>query len=135
MPQFFVAPEDIQKKSFRLTGPEAFHVTKVLRYAAGQSLALFDGQGGRFEGVIERLEADGSVSGKLTATLKADDARSRGAAAPRPGPAEGQPLGLRAREGDGAGRGLDHAVHAGGPSCSCTRSSARRRRPTAGRAW
>ncbi|MBI3564347.1 MAG: 16S rRNA (uracil(1498)-N(3))-methyltransferase [Elusimicrobia bacterium] len=75
MPQFFVAPEDIQKKAFRLTGPEAFHVVKVLRYAPGQSLALFDGQGGRFEGVIERLEADGSVSGKLTATLKADDAR------------------------------------------------------------
>lgn len=75
MPQFFVAPEDIQKKSFRLTGPEAFHVTKVLRYAPGQSLALFDGKGGRFEGVIERLEADGSVTGKLTATLQADDAR------------------------------------------------------------
>lgn len=75
MPQFFVAPEDIQKKAFRLTGPEAFHVTKVLRYAVGQSLALFDGQGGRFEGVIERLEADGTVSGKLTATLKADDQR------------------------------------------------------------
>lgn len=75
MPQFFVAPEDIQKKAFRLTGPEAFHVTKVLRYAPGQSLALFDGKGGRFEGVIERIDADGSVSGKLTATLKADDAR------------------------------------------------------------
>ena len=76
MPQFFVAPEDIQKKSFRLTGPEAFHVVKVLRYGLGQSLALFDGQGGRFEGVIERLDPDGTVSGKLTATLKADDARA-----------------------------------------------------------
>lgn len=76
MPQFFVAPDDIQKKSFRLTGPEAFHVTKVLRYGLGQSLALFDGKGGRFEGVIERIDADGSVAGALTATIKADDARS-----------------------------------------------------------
>jgi 16S rRNA (uracil1498-N3)-methyltransferase len=76
MPQFFVAPEDIQKKSFRLTGPEAFHVTKVLRYAAGQSLALFDGKGGRFEGVIERIGADGAVEGTLTATVQADDARA-----------------------------------------------------------
>lgn len=76
MPQFFVAPEDIQKKSFRLTGPEAFHVVKVLRYGQGQSLALFDGKGGRFEGVIERVDPDGSVLGKLTATLKADDARA-----------------------------------------------------------
>ena len=37
MPQFFVAPEDIQKKSFRLTGPEAFHVVK-----AGATAALHD---------------------------------------------------------------------------------------------
>jgi 16S rRNA (uracil1498-N3)-methyltransferase len=76
MPQFFVAPDDIQKKAFRLTGPEAFHVTKVLRYGLGQSLALFDGKGGRFEGVIERIDADGTVAGKLTATIKADDARA-----------------------------------------------------------
>lgn len=76
MPQFFVAPDDIQKKAFRLTGPEAFHVTKVLRYGLGQSLALFDGRGGRFEGVIERIDADGTVAGKLTATIKADDARA-----------------------------------------------------------
>ena len=76
MPQFFVAPEDIQKKSFRLTGPEAFHVVKVLRYAKGQSLALFDGKGGRFEGVIEAVDADGSVTGQLTSTLKADDVRA-----------------------------------------------------------
>ncbi|MDE2142872.1 MAG: 16S rRNA (uracil(1498)-N(3))-methyltransferase, partial [Elusimicrobia bacterium] len=67
MPQFFVAPEDIQKKSFRLTGPEAFHIVKVLRYGQGQSLALFDGKGGRFEGIIERIDADGTVSGQLTA--------------------------------------------------------------------
>ena len=76
MPQFFVAPDDIQKKSFRLTGSEAFHVTKVLRYGLGQSLALFDGRGGRFEGVIERIDEDGTVAGKLTATIKADDARA-----------------------------------------------------------
>ena len=76
MPQFFIAPDDIQKQSFRLTGPEAFHVVKVLRYGLGQSLALFDGKGGRFEGVIERIDADGTVVGALTATIKADDSRA-----------------------------------------------------------
>jgi 16S rRNA (uracil1498-N3)-methyltransferase len=76
MPQFFVAPEDVHKKSFRLTGPEAFHVTKVLRYGKGQALELFDGKGGRFSGVIEDVAPDGTVSGKLTATLKADDTRA-----------------------------------------------------------
>ncbi len=75
MPQFFVAPEDIQKKAFRLTGPEAFHVTKVLRYGRGQPLELFDGKGGRFSGVIEEVLPDGTVAGKLTATLQADDER------------------------------------------------------------
>jgi 16S rRNA (uracil1498-N3)-methyltransferase len=76
MPQFFVAPEDIEKKAFRLSGPEAFHVTKVLRYGQGQSLSLFDGRGGRFEGVIERVDPDGTVIGKLTATLRPDDLRT-----------------------------------------------------------
>ena len=76
MPQFFIAPEDIQKKSFRLSGPEAFHVIKVLRYVKGQTIVLFDGKGGRFEGLIEDVAPDGVVSGKVTSVLKADDARA-----------------------------------------------------------
>lgn len=76
MPQFFVAPGDVRNQSFRLTGPEAFHATKVLRRGVGQSLELFDGQGGRFEGVIERIDPDGAVAGKLTAAIRADDARA-----------------------------------------------------------
>lgn len=66
MPQFLIAPEDARSKSFRLTGAEAFHVVKVLRYAKGQTLDLFDGRGGRFEGVIEDISPDGAVSGRLT---------------------------------------------------------------------
>ncbi|MDE2489856.1 MAG: RsmE family RNA methyltransferase, partial [Elusimicrobia bacterium] len=69
MPQFFVAPEEVRAKSFRLTGPEAFHVTKVLRLAPGAELELFDGKGGRFSGVIEAVDPDGGVRGRLTATL------------------------------------------------------------------
>ncbi len=76
MPQFFVAAADIHKKSFRLTGPEAFHVVKVLRFCRGQSIELFDGKGGRFEGVIEDIGSDGVVTGRISATLKADDARA-----------------------------------------------------------
>jgi len=76
VPQFFVAPEDVRNQSFRLTGPEAFHVVKVLRYGKGQTLSLFDGKGGRFEGVIEAIGEDGTVTGPLTATLKSDDVRA-----------------------------------------------------------
>lgn len=75
MPQFFVAPDDIRKKAFRIAGPEAFHAVKVLRLGAGAEVELFDGKGGRFKGVIEAVEHDGAVSGRLTETLKADDER------------------------------------------------------------
>ena len=69
MPQFFLPPEALADQKFHLVGPEAFHVAKVLRYQPGQTLVLFDGKGGRFEGVISQIHADGSVSGKLTETL------------------------------------------------------------------
>jgi 16S rRNA (uracil1498-N3)-methyltransferase len=75
MPQFFVPPEALAKGTFRLDGPEAFHVTKVLRYRPGQSVILFDGQGGRFEAVIKEIHPDGSVTGALTGTLHAKDSR------------------------------------------------------------
>jgi 16S rRNA (uracil1498-N3)-methyltransferase len=76
MPQFLVAPEDVSHSKFRLSGPEAFHVAKVMRLGAGAELDLFDGKGGRFKGVIEALHADGSVTGKVTETVKADDLRA-----------------------------------------------------------
>lgn len=75
MPQFFLPPEALKDKTFRLTGPEAFHITKVLRYQPGQSLVLFDGKGGRFEAVIKTIEKDGAVSGALTGTLHGSEDR------------------------------------------------------------
>jgi 16S rRNA (uracil1498-N3)-methyltransferase len=70
MPQFLVAPEDVRRNAFRIDGPEAHHVVKVLRLGLGATLDLFDGQGGRFTGVIEDVHPDGSVTGKVTATHK-----------------------------------------------------------------
>lgn len=76
MPQFLVAPEDVSRNAFRLSGPEAFHVAKVMRLGAGAVIELFDGKGGRFKGVIESVGEDGSVMGKVTETIKADDSRA-----------------------------------------------------------
>ena len=76
MPQFLVAPEDVGQGGFSLKGPEAFHVSKVMRLGTGAVLDLFDGKGGRFKGVIEAVHADGSVTGKVTETVKADDQRA-----------------------------------------------------------
>lgn len=76
MPQFLVAPDDVSRGGFALKGPEAFHVAKVMRLAAGAELDLFDGKGGKFKGVIEAVHADGSVTGKVTKTIKSDDLRA-----------------------------------------------------------
>ncbi|MEK7388626.1 MAG: RsmE family RNA methyltransferase [Elusimicrobiota bacterium] len=76
MPQFLVAPEDVSRTSFRLKGPEAFHVAKVMRLGIGASLELFDGKGGRFRGVISSIQPDGSVLGEVTETIALDDVRA-----------------------------------------------------------
>lgn len=69
MPQFLVSPEEIEGSRFLLQGPEAFHLTRVLRYKEGQTVEVFDGKGGRYSGLIERIRADGSVEGRITGTL------------------------------------------------------------------
>ncbi|MFA6092076.1 MAG: RsmE family RNA methyltransferase [Elusimicrobiota bacterium] len=69
MPQFLIAPEDVQGERFVLRGPEAFHVAKVLRRKVGQSLEIFDGKGGRYAAVIESLPEDGTVEGRITGIL------------------------------------------------------------------
>ena len=76
MPQFLVAPEDVSRCAFSLRGPEAFHVAKVMRLGVGAELDLFDGKGGKFKGVIESVHDDGSVTGKVTETITADDSRA-----------------------------------------------------------
>lgn len=67
MSQFLVKPEDISGDRFSLTGPEAFHVTRVLRRKVGDAVELFDGRGGRFDGVIRSVGPDGTVEGDITA--------------------------------------------------------------------
>ncbi|MBI4678825.1 MAG: 16S rRNA (uracil(1498)-N(3))-methyltransferase [Elusimicrobia bacterium] len=70
MPQFFLPPDAVKDGKFHLKGPEAFHVSKVLRYREGDPLALFDGKGTRFEAVIGKIHPDGSVSGAIASTTR-----------------------------------------------------------------
>ena len=71
MPQFLLSPDDLQGKTFTLRGPEAFHVTRVLRAREGQPIELFDGRGGRYEGVIRAIRPDGVVEGEITGKIHA----------------------------------------------------------------
>ena len=72
MPQFFL-PLDTpaEPKDFHLEGPEAHHLVKVLRAQPGQTVSLFDGKGGRYQGVIDKIHEDGSVSGRITSSAAA----------------------------------------------------------------
>ncbi len=70
MPQFYLPPEGQEDNKFHLKGPEAFHISKVLRYREGQPLVLFDGKGTRYDAVIGRIHPDGSVSGAITKVLR-----------------------------------------------------------------
>ncbi|MHB2026107.1 MAG: RsmE family RNA methyltransferase [Elusimicrobiota bacterium] len=65
MPQFFLKPGSVSGKSFHLKGPEAFHLAKVLRSRPGETITLFDGDGRRFDGLIEDIQPDGSVLGSI----------------------------------------------------------------------
>ena len=51
MPQFVLKLEDIDGERFTLRGPEAFHVTRVLRRKEGSEIELFDGKGGKYTGI------------------------------------------------------------------------------------
>lgn len=65
MRRFLIAPEAVEGETFRLEGPEARHLVKILRAREGQSLELMDGRGAVYKAMIGRIEPDGSVSGTL----------------------------------------------------------------------
>ncbi|HRY29222.1 MAG TPA: 16S rRNA (uracil(1498)-N(3))-methyltransferase [Elusimicrobiota bacterium] len=64
MPHFFVPPDQIRENRFFLSEGESRHLSQVLRKAPGDELQLFDGQGGLYRGVIEKVSA-GRVEGRL----------------------------------------------------------------------
>jgi 16S rRNA (uracil1498-N3)-methyltransferase len=53
MRRFFVEKIDAEKSSFAITGPEAKHISKVLRMGPGDRFILMDGRGVRFLALIE----------------------------------------------------------------------------------
>lgn len=49
---FYAPPSQIHGSLIELQGQEAAHASKVLRYGKGDSIAVVDGKGNRFEGEI-----------------------------------------------------------------------------------
>lgn len=52
---FYAPPSHIHHDFAELTGREAAHASKVLRIREGDRVVVVDGQGGRYEGPVERI--------------------------------------------------------------------------------
>lgn len=68
MPQYLVPPENISKGAFRMTGPEARHVSRVMRIKPGETIEIFDGKGRKYLARLERFSGD-FVAGKIISAL------------------------------------------------------------------
>ena len=55
MRRFFVDPENISGSTAVLTGPEARHISTVLRLSTGITVILFDGSGSYYEAVLTKI--------------------------------------------------------------------------------
>lgn len=57
MRRFFIAPENITGSTAVLTGPEARHISTVLRLTTGTIITLFDGSGSYYEAVLTQISS------------------------------------------------------------------------------
>ena len=55
MRRFFIDPESITGSTAVLTGPEARHISTVLRLSTGTTIILFDGSGSYYEAMLTRI--------------------------------------------------------------------------------
>lgn len=55
MDLFVADPQNITTNHFAITGPEALHITKVMRKKTGDRIYFTDGQGWQYEGQIQEL--------------------------------------------------------------------------------
>jgi 16S rRNA (uracil1498-N3)-methyltransferase len=58
MPRRFYLPQSLESPTIRLTGPEAHHLGRVLRFQTGDEVTLFDGKGAEARARIESIAAD-----------------------------------------------------------------------------
>jgi 16S rRNA (uracil1498-N3)-methyltransferase len=54
--QYYVAPQYIRKDSLRLGGEEYIHAVKIMRKRRKSPIVVVDGEGNRYEGIIESLD-------------------------------------------------------------------------------
>lgn len=71
MSQILVKPEHIQGDSFRLETADVHHLLNVLRKKEGEEISFFDGRGGRYRGVLTRVDKKlGIAEGRIVERLR-----------------------------------------------------------------
>lgn len=66
MRRFLIEPAAISGTTATITGPEAHHLTKVLRLKPGAKVTLLDANGGQHEAVIDAIDQADQVVVRLT---------------------------------------------------------------------
>jgi 16S rRNA (uracil1498-N3)-methyltransferase len=72
MPHFYIPPENIHGKLFRITGEDVHYLSAVRRYATGDKLKLFDGTGKTFIGVIKTI-GENEIAGEVIMSAEQDN--------------------------------------------------------------
>lgn len=76
MPQFRLEKEvGPEENSFRLSGKEAFHAIQVLRLRPGDRISCFDPAGRRFDCVIDQINDQGEILGRILSRISKRPAR------------------------------------------------------------
>lgn len=71
MPRFFVSAEQIDGDKIYIVGDDAFHISRALRMAAGESITVCDEDGTEYECILEEFLPD-KVGARITASKKSE---------------------------------------------------------------
>ena len=71
MPRFFIRNEQIDNNMIKITGDDAFHISRALRMAAGEHITACDENGREYDCILEVFAPD-SVSAKICDTRESE---------------------------------------------------------------
>lgn len=71
MPRFFVSAEQIDGEKIYIVGDDAFHISRALRMAAGESITVCDEGGVEYDCILEEFLPD-RVGARITATKNSE---------------------------------------------------------------
>ena len=71
MPRFFISTEQIEDGFLKITGDDAFHISRSLRMAAGEQITACDNSGREYDCILRSFDPD-SVTAEIVAERESD---------------------------------------------------------------